>query len=269
MPNTPRVSLIVPCFNEPPDVLRASLASLRGQSFADFECIIVDESTSDESAQTCRNLCELDGRFVYLHPEQRLGLARSLNLGLEHSKGEFVARFDSDDICMPDRLSTQVSFLDANPTVSVLGGGLEIIDDSGRSVAFREYPARHDEIARGMQLTNSMAHPTVMFRRSITVEHGAYDPSFAFSEDLELWLRWINRGVVFANVPEVLVRYRQQVTRRSKKHWKFNLRARVKNFKASHLSRRLLGILLIGLWTSLPARVQEGAFRFLMFRHKA
>src|SRR5947207_12286309 len=192
MPSTPRVTLIVPSFNEDPAVVGASLASVRAQTMGDFECIVIDESTDPRLADACRACCEADSRFVYVHPEQRLGLSRSLNLGLSQARGELVARFDSDDLCAPDRLAQQVAFLDANPQVGVVGGALEIMDESEATLAYRRYPATHRDIARGMQMTTTLAHPTVMFRRRLFELHGGYNPEFRFSEHPDMWLRWLN-----------------------------------------------------------------------------
>jgi GT2 family glycosyltransferase len=262
------VSVVVPAFNETPDVVRASLESLRAQSFTDFECIVIDESTLAERARACREVCEEDPRFVYVHPAQRLGLSRSLNLGIERARGEFIARFDSDDVCVPDRLARQVAFLELHGHVGIVGGGLEIIDEEGRTLAFRDYPLPHAEIARGMHTTTAVAHPTVMFRHRLAALHGVYNPEFRYSEDLDLWLRWMNAGVVFANLPGVLVRYRQKHTRRSPQHWRYNLRARTRNFAAQHLLRRVLGIGGIAVWIALPSSVQETVFRSLVLRRQ-
>ncbi len=260
----PRVSFVVPAFNEPPAVIRASLDSVRAQSFSDFECLVIDESTDLDRALACRKLCERDARFLYIRPEARIGLAGSLNLGLERARGEYIARFDSDDICLPDRLALQVAYMDSHADVGVVGGALEIIDEDGRSVAFRSYPEGHDAIARGIHLTTTLAHPTVMFRRDAGARFGKYDPAFRFAEDLDLWLRWMNAGVRFGNLPHVLVRYRQNSTRRNHQHWRFNLRARTRNFRMRHLLRRVVGISVIAMWMILPAPLQEAGFRAAM-----
>jgi glycosyltransferase involved in cell wall biosynthesis len=261
----PSVSLVVPCFNERPDVLERSLRSVMAQSHADFECILVDESPKAETEQACRALCASDPRFLYLRPDERLGLAGSLNLGMTAARGRYVARFDSDDICVPDRLALQVAFLDSNPDIGVLGGHLAIMDEVEAPIGVRRYPLTHDAIERHFQMNNAMAHPTVIMRRSVLQENGAYDPTFRFAEDLELWLRLINKGVRFANLDQVLVHYRQQQTRRQAENWRYNLLARRKNFSSRHLLRRTAGLVVVGTWAALPASVQEGLFRKLMF----
>jgi len=264
MADSPKVSFLVPAFNEPEEVLEQSLSSVMSQTFSDFECIVVDESTRPEAAQACERICTRDARFRYVHPTQRLGLPGSLNLAISMARGELLARFDSDDICMPERLAVQVAFMDAHPEVGVVGAELQLIDEAGRPTAVRHYPEGSADIARKLQFTNTLAHPTVMYRAETARRHGAYDASYRFAEDLDLWLRWLNRGVIFANVPEVLVRYRQAQTRRHRNHWKFNLRARVRNFGPRYFFRRLAGIVCIGTWSILPPPVQETVFRLVL-----
>jgi glycosyltransferase involved in cell wall biosynthesis len=266
MSSPPIVSIVVPSFNEKAEIVRASLDSLKVQTFTDFECIVIDESTLQDRADACAACCAGDARFIYVHPKQRLGLAASLNLGIDKARGEFIARFDADDLCAPDRLALQVKFLKEHPQLSLVGGALEIIDEEGKSTAIRDYPLSHIDIAKGIHFTSTVAHPTAMFRRSVALAHGAYDPDFRFSEDLELWLRWMRAGIRFANLPQILVRYRQNETRRNTQVWRYNLKARIRNFATEHMVRRIVGICGIGIWMALPAAVQERAFKALVFR---
>lgn len=262
----PRISVVVPVFNEPVAVLQASLSSVRDQGFTDFECLIIDESTNETTALACRAFCESDPRFRYVRPSDRIGLAASLNLGIAQAQGDLIARFDSDDLCLHDRLEQQVAYLDANPQIGVVGGALEIISETGEHLATRYYPVEHALIERHFQTTSAIAHPTAMIRKSLLQRHGAYDPQFRFAEDLDLWLRLLNRGVRFANIPAVLVQYRQQNTRRKTDHWRFNLKARLRNFSGRQLPRRVLGIVVIGAWRFVPPRVQETLFAQLLLR---
>jgi glycosyltransferase involved in cell wall biosynthesis len=262
----PRVSVVVPAFNESAAALAESLGSLRAQTFLDFECLVVDESTRPDLAQACRLACKIDRRFRYVHPPTRLGLAASLNLGIGQARGELIARFDSDDVCLPHRLSLQVAYMDAHPEVGVLGGGLEIMSEDGRTLAFRDYPQDHATIEKRFQATTPIAHPTVMLRKSLIERHGGYDSSFRFAEDLDLWLRLLNHGVRFANLGSVLVRYRQDSTSRNTRHWQFNRRARMRNFSSRYLVWRVLGLLAIIVWAVLPASLQGRVFDGLLFR---
>jgi|GEM_PF-1346736 len=263
----PKVSIVVPTFNESESVLEQSFASLVSQSFGNFECLVIDDSTDLMSAQACQKLCEQDKRFSYVHPEKRLGLAASLNLGISKAKGDLIARFDADDLCMPNRLELQVSFMDAYPDVDILGGSLEIMNEEGKTLAFRNYPSDHSNIERRLQTTTAIAHPTVMMRKYIIDRFGGYDTSFRFSEDLDLWLRLVNRGVKFANLSEVLVRYRQQSTHRNPLHWRFNLKARTSNMSMRYLPLRFLGICAIAVWGSIPASIQERIYSVMLLRN--
>ena len=263
---SPVVTVVIPTFNDDPHIVRASLESIRAQSFTDFECIVVDESTRPESAESCRTICSEDNRFTYVRPTERLGLAKSLNMAIGNARGQLIARFDSDDVCMPDRLALQVDFLRAHPDISVCGGALDIISSEGKILAHRCYPQTSSEIAKGMQLTATIAHPTVMFRKEAVERHGGYNPDFRFSEDLDLWLRWMNAGLQFSNLPQVLVQYRQNNTRRDRLHWRFNLRARITNFSGQYLVRRTIGIACIAMWVAMPKIAQEQIFKWLILR---
>ena len=265
-PASPLVTVVLPSFNERPDIVRTSLESIRSQTFTDFECIVVDESTRPELAEACRAICAEDPRFIYIHPMERLGLPKSLNLAISKARGQLIARFDSDDICMPERLASQVAFLQAHPEISVVGGALDIISNDGKLLANRRYPQTSTAIAKGMQLTTTIAHSTVMYRKEAIELHGGYNPDFRFAEDLDLWLRWMNAGRRFANLPQVLVQYRQDNTRRDQRHWRFNLRARISNFSGQYAVRRAIGIACIVTWVALPEKAQEQIFKALILR---
>ena len=135
-------------------------------------------------------------------------------------------------------------------------------------LAHRSYPENSVKIAKGMQLTTTIAHPTVMFRREAIEQYGGYNPEFHFAEDLDLWLRWINAGLLFANLPQVLVHYRQDNTGRNFQHWRYNLRARLSNFSSSYSILRIMGIVCLFTWAVLPNIVQKYVFKlFLLNRH--
>ncbi|WP_072550368.1 MULTISPECIES: glycosyltransferase [Candidatus Fukatsuia] len=264
----PRVSIIIPTFNEPLATLERSLKSIFEQSFIDFECIVIDESTDSDRADFCKQLCSQDSRFIYVNPQKRIGLAASLNLALQMARADWVARFDSDDICMPDRIAQQVEFLSKNKDVDVLGGAIEIVDDSLNRVGFKFYPEAHNEIIRKSHFINPLAHPTVMFRRNTVLDSGGYDPRFKYGEDLELWLRLINKNAKFANLDKILIQYRQSTLSRPDINWRFNFKARIKNFRPHDLIRRVSGIAIIGCWAFLPRKIQESIYKVLILRRK-
>lgn len=264
--SVPAISIIVPTFNEPRLTLEQSFASLSEQTFQNFECLVIDDSTDPKLAATCQELCNCDSRFRYIHPINRLGLGGSLNFGISNAQAEFIARFDADDICVRDRLELQVSYMTAHPEVGVLGGCLEIIDGCGTFIGFRRYPTNHRAIDRQFQLTTAIAHPTAMIRRSVFETCGGYDEHFPMGEDLELWLRLLRRGVRFANLDAVLVKYRQADAGRPRQHWKYNVVARIKHVSLPALPLRVMGIVALSVWTWLPHRAQARISRLLLLR---
>jgi glycosyltransferase involved in cell wall biosynthesis len=256
----PAVSILVPVFNERPTVLRDSLDSIAKQTFSDFECLVIDESTESQSAEICAEVCDQDSRFRHIRPRSRLGLAGSLNLGIQSALGGLIARADSDDISARNRLELQVAFLNANEEVEIVGCCLEIVNTSGRTIAFRDYPLKHSQIAKSFQFTTPVAHPALIIRRRVFERYGFYDSGFKYAEDLDMFLRFINRGVIFANLPHYLIKYRQDDPRRSIGHWKMAIWARIRNFRHKLMFYRIAGLFLIFGWLLIPRFLKKVLF---------
>ena len=121
------VSVIMSNYNTPEEFLRASIESVLNQTYSNFEFIIVDDCSTDNSLEIIKSY--QDERIVVLENKENLGITKSLNRGLEIAKGEYVARMDADDISFPKRFETQVEYLKNNPQVIVCGTGVELIGD--------------------------------------------------------------------------------------------------------------------------------------------
>jgi glycosyltransferase involved in cell wall biosynthesis len=186
--------------------LAGAVGSVLAQTFTDFELLVVDDGSADGSGEYLRGLT--DPRVRVLRNRRNLGLTRSLNIGLDHAAGRYVARMDGDDVARPDRLARQVEFLQRNAEVGVVGTSRTLIDDSGRFVA--EAPAPTDDLAIRWKclLGNPLAHPTVMMRADVLDRHALrYDERFATAQDYELWSRLLPLTKA-ANLPEPLLCYR-------------------------------------------------------------
>ena len=182
--------------------------SILNQDFGDLELLVIDDASSDDSMQKLREID--DDRLRILRNDRQLGLAASLNRGLELAQGELVARMDADDIAMQDRLSRQISLLDDNPEVMIVGGDIQPIDEYGRPAgdpwAFPQLPW---QIRWRMLFGSSLAHPTIVARRQFFDRVGLYAEDHpAGAEDYELWLRALHL-VDMGNVPEVVLQYRR------------------------------------------------------------
>ena len=189
----------MPVYNTQVKHLKAAIDSILNQSFMDFEFLIIDDgSTNPDVSETIKKY--KDERIKYFFIKNG-GIARALNYGLKQAKGEYIARMDSDDISLPDRFAKQVKFLDENQDISVLGAWFDFFPES-HIIQHPLYPDIYDFIQ-----ACCIGHPTVMWRRQDFKKHKLkYNPDYR-CEDYELWSRAV-RVLKFANLPEVLLKYR-------------------------------------------------------------
>jgi glycosyltransferase involved in cell wall biosynthesis len=204
--NVPRVSVAMAVYNGEA-FLAEAIESVLSQTFTDFEFLIHDDGSTDGSLGILRRFAQKDSRVIVSHDENQ-GLVISLNLLCDRARGDLVARFDADDICLPDRFALQVQHMDTHPDRIVLGGRSLIIDDAGRSISVVTPPELHDEIDQlNLQGIVALNHPTVMIRRSALIQVDGYDQTYHSAQDHELWLRLGEIGTL-ANLPDVLIKYR-------------------------------------------------------------
>jgi glycosyltransferase involved in cell wall biosynthesis len=185
--------------------LDEALRSIIGQSFADWEFIVVDDGSTDDSAAILERYQRADAR-IRVVTQPALGLAASLNRGLGMARGTYVARMDADDVSRPDRLAVQVALMDARPELGLCGTWIETFGTGPSSV--RQYPVDDASIRSWMLFESVLAHPSVMLRRDLFERHGlAYDGTMFPADDYDLWVR-ASRYMTLANVPQALLRYR-------------------------------------------------------------
>lgn len=191
--------------------LPTAIDSILNQSFSDFEYFIIDDGSTDDTMQIIKKYAAMDARIVPIFNEKNLGQSRSRNKAIELANGEFIAIMDADDISLPSRLETQVRYLQAHPTVGLVGGlALEInskVQSFGkiRGEIRSEAECFWAEISR---VASSVIHPTVMVRKSIMDTHQLrYNPKTLYAQDKELWSRLllVSEGVV---LPKCLLQYR-------------------------------------------------------------
>ena len=210
------LAVIIPVYNAAP-FLRAALGSIAAQTNTDFRCFVIDDGSSDESADIAVALGRQDRRFV-AHRRSHQGVVAALNVGIELSEGHgnFIARMDADDIAKPERFERQLSYLERHPEVLALGSSMDVFASNSSKVTFlsavTDSARLHGELVTDCRLY----HPTVMMRRDALAAVGSYRPFFWPAEDHDLWLRFSEIGRL-ANLPEPLLSYRRhpgQVGRR-------------------------------------------------------
>jgi hypothetical protein len=196
----PRVSVVMPVHNGMP-YLPAATDSILAQTFRDFELVVVNDGSTDATAEVLSAYAAQDARIrVLTNPENR-GIVAALNLGLDASRGEFVARMDADDIASPDRLLRQVAFLDGHADHVLVGSSSSLIDATGK-VTFRDVYWRQVEYWEMEWIGHFftvMLHPTAMFRASPVRRHGLrYDERCRNAEDMDFFLRllYLGKGMV-------------------------------------------------------------------------
>jgi glycosyltransferase involved in cell wall biosynthesis len=181
-----------------------AVESILGQSFADFEFLIVDDASTDGSSEYLA--LQTDPRIRLITNATNQGLTRSLNHGLDEAQGEYVARMDHDDLSLPGRLAAQVSSMDAHPEIDVLGAWARTLGLDPEQTW--RYPLTDADIRAELLFASVLVHSSVMLRRASFKSHNLrYDPNIARAQDYELWTRAAAQ-LRFANLGKVLLRYR-------------------------------------------------------------
>lgn len=221
----PRVSVIMPVYNGE-KYIRDSVNSILKQTYQDFELVIINDGSTDRTKFIIDQYAETYPKVKVFHCEHK-GVSAAANFGMENSTGEYIARLDSDDKAVPERLAVQVKFLDEHPDIDLAGSYFKAFHVNGR-VQDIVIATSNEELQRILPQYNQMGHSTIMMRRSVLDKVGMYDTSFTLAEDYEFYLRVIEKGKI-ANIPQFLVYYRfhpEQATTRSTETQKAGERAR-------------------------------------------
>jgi glycosyltransferase involved in cell wall biosynthesis len=208
MTKTPEITVLMPVHN-PGRYLKPAIASILGQSFRDFELVVIDDGSCDGSSAALTNYVRLDSRIRVVRQEKS-GIVVALNHGLSLARGKYLARMDGDDVSHLTRLERQVDYLRMHPECIVLGTAALAVDTEGDPIAVIQVPANHEGIEGELLRGNSTAliHPTVCMVTDAVRSLGGYR-AFA-SEDLDLFLRLCLIGHA-SNLPEPLLDYRQHL----------------------------------------------------------
>jgi glycosyltransferase involved in cell wall biosynthesis len=200
---SPRVTVFMPVYNRE-HTLREAIDSVLGQTYPNFELLLVDDGSSDGSLDIVHGY--RDSRVRLVVHERNLGIPATRNHGLELARGELLALLDSDDVATPTRLRRQVDFLDRRPDVAAVGSWLTKIDASGRTRGFITRPTRPLEIRAHILFVSCFKNPAMMARTEILRRFG-YREEFRYCQDIDLWAR-VSARHALANIPRFLTRYR-------------------------------------------------------------
>jgi len=222
------LSVLLP-FRNAAATLDAAIASIAQQTHSNWNMLLIDNASTDESHGVAKRWADRDARITLLH-ESRIGIAHALNTGLNHAEGAYIARMDADDISHPERLAKQVAWLEAHPEVGALGTRTAFSSTVEESRGMRAFVLWQNAIITPHEhyvkrfVDAPLAHPTVMFRRELVERHGGYSTE-PLPEDHELWLRWMDARVRFAKLPEELLIWNDHAHRLSRTHANYSVDA--------------------------------------------
>jgi GT2 family glycosyltransferase len=194
--------------------LTEALESVRAQTLEDLELVVVDDGSTDRTPEILADFAGMDQRIRVLDQPGE-GLSRALNRACSQARSPYLARLDSDDVALPERLALQAAFLDAHPDVAVVGGGGIFIDEHGVEFATATYPSDPAEVTEILQSGRSpLMHPAATIRAEAFRAASGYRAVVEGAEDYDLWMRIASAGRI-ANVPEPVIRYRMHAAQYS------------------------------------------------------
>ena len=224
----PQLSILMSVYNEGV-FLERTLNSLQRQTFTDWELVVVDDGSDDQTGAILALASAIDPRIRVLSPG-KIGLVKALNLGLKSCQAGLLARMDGDDICHPQRLEKQVHYLKAHPEVDLLATRVRHFPRPRLSDGMRAYEnwlnshLVHDDIKRDIFVESPFANPSVMMRTERLRSLGGY-LDYGWPEDYDLWLRMAASGARFARLEKELVFWRDHPDRLTRTSEAFSLQA--------------------------------------------
>jgi glycosyltransferase involved in cell wall biosynthesis len=184
----PKITVLTSCYNAA-RFLPEAIESILAQTSANFEFILIDDGSTDETLGIIKCYAAKDNRIVVIGKDNT-GLANSLNLGLALAKGDWIARLDADDVALPDRFEKQADHIRDHDEVVLLGTGCVEIDEAGREIKSHTYPMQHSTLVRHLEIGGSpFPHSSALFRRDVAQHLGGYRVRLKPSLDTDLWLR--------------------------------------------------------------------------------
>ena len=202
----PKVSIILPTYNGAKYIAHA-IESVRQQTYTDYEFLIVNDGSTDETESIVQKYAQEDSRIHYSKNEKNLRLIRTLNRGLRLAKGDYIARLDDDDQRVdPTKLAKQVEFLDTHPEYGLVGTSIITVDEKGKEIGKVKSKETDKKIRESLLLYNQFLHPSVLIRKSVIDRIGRYDEKALHVEDYDLWLR-MGKVTKMYNLPDFTTKY--------------------------------------------------------------
>ena len=198
----PEVSIIMSVYNEE-KTLTKCINSVLNQSFKDFEFIIIDDCSNDNSLDIIKDHAEKDDRIKIINNENNIGLTKSLNKGIEKAKGKYIGRIDADDWWELNKLEIQMKFIESNPDYGVVGTNVIRHNEYTGEIKIEKKPENDEDIKKAILKGAPLAHSSIVLKKSLLDIYGAYDEQVKYGQDYELYFRLMN-CTKFYNIQKLL-----------------------------------------------------------------
>src|SRR3989339_247756 len=202
----PAISVLMSVYNGE-KFLAESVRGILSQTFKDFEFVIVNDGSTDQTSELLSELVIADSRIKLIKNSQNLGLTRSLNSGLRQCTGKYIARMDADDVSAPNRFVKQFEYMENNPQTVLCGALGWYINEAGDRVGEKNLPTAYGDIKKKLLFNNQFIHSSLFIQRDILEREGGYSEDFKTSQDYELILRLADKYSV-VNLPDRLINWR-------------------------------------------------------------
>ncbi len=200
-----QVDVVMPVYNGG-EFLSQAIQSVLVQSHRDFRLILIDDGSTDDSLSIATGYSQRDKRICLITRPNK-GLVDTLNEGVGLCENHYIFRMDADDICLPDRFSRQLAFMEQNPSVAVVGSQFWIVDREGNELGHSSYPTDPVDIEKKLICGSVLAHPATCIRRETLLKTDGYRKAYSHAEDYDLWLRISEFGHL-RNIDTCLLKYR-------------------------------------------------------------
>ncbi|BBN82631.1 glycosyl transferase [Pseudoalteromonas sp. A25] len=204
------VTVFIPVFNAE-RYLEKAIESVLNQTYENLDILIINDGSTDSSSEIISKYSEVDSRIRFISRENK-GICYTRNQGVKNCKGKYLALLDADDICMPQRIEKQVEFLKNNPSISVVGSSVYVIDKDDNILGVNKVKTKGEYIKASMITGSQIVNPSAMFNFEMVKQDLVYEKNYDSAEDLQLWLELYLKGHRFANLPDKLIKYRSTST---------------------------------------------------------
>lgn len=231
-----RISVAMSVYNGEKFIIEA-IDSILNQTYSDFEFIICDDASTDKSVDIIQTYMRKDSRIILVRNETNVGLAASLNKCIDRASGEYIARMDADDLSLNDRFEKQIAFLDKNPNIAFVCGGVYLL---GKNGVWGERTSKRPLTKENIFKYQPVAHPTTMIRKSVLKQVDGYTvaPYTKRGQDFDLWCKIYSQRYIGENIGDIVLYYREDKDAYNKRLF----RHRIDSYKMKRIWRKNLNL---------------------------